>query len=78
MLLELFIWSWVNLHPDHVRRQAIKFLIFSVLILLPLIVINLQIGSRGFTPALPSFIIEAGEPVPGNGDYPADDFSESL
>ena len=73
MLQAWFVRTSLKLHPARLKQQAFRFLALSVLILLPLILINLQLGYRGIHPALPSFLIEAGQPVPGNGDLPDDD-----
>lgn len=75
MLLKFksFIRFRRKLDPAHLKRQAYRFLVMSTLILLPLWVINLHLSHRGFTPALPSFIVEAGQPVPGNGDFPTEE-----
>ena len=75
MLLKVFAKIKAKMRPDPVqlKRQAVRFVVMSVLVLLPLWAINLHLSFRGFTPALPGFIVEAGQPVPGNGDFPDED-----
>jgi|GEM_PF-2638651 hypothetical protein len=60
--LELFIWFLTNWHPERVKRRAMTLLGLSLLILLPLFILNMQMSQRGFKPSLPSFNIEAGDP----------------
>ncbi len=75
MWLELFIWALINLHPDKVRRRAMTFLGLSLLILLPLFIINLQMTHRGFRPTLPGLTIEAGDPAELEGQHQLEDDS---
>ncbi|MGI9211683.1 MAG: hypothetical protein ACR2HF_04355 [Methylococcaceae bacterium] len=69
MWLELFVWAWINLHPEHVKRRALLFLGLGALILMPLFIINMQMSTRGFKPSLPSFSIEAGNQAEDSAHY---------
>lgn len=54
MLVEIYIWSWIHLHPTHVRKKLARFLVLSAVILLPLLALNLTMVKRGFMPQKPS------------------------
>ena len=65
MMLEIYVWSWLHLHPAHVRRKLARFLGLSALILLPLLAMNLALIHRGHSPLTPQMEIR-----PGQGYYP--------
>ncbi len=67
MWLELFIWFLNNGHPERIKRRVMTFLGLSLLILLPLFILNMQMSQRGFKPSLPSFNIEAADPEEQQG-----------
>jgi hypothetical protein len=57
MLLKLYIWCWINLHPQYVLRRTAQFVGLSVLLLIPLLYLNLTIVQRGGAPTGPRFEI---------------------
>ncbi len=61
MLVEIYIWSWIHLHPTHVRRKLARFLALSAIILLPLLALNLTLVKRGFMPQKPSLEINLSQ-----------------
>jgi hypothetical protein len=61
MMVEIYIWSWVHLHPAHVRRTLVRLLGISAIILLPLLALNLTLIKRGFTPQTPSLEINLSQ-----------------
>ncbi len=67
MVLEIYIWSWVHLHPASVRRTVTRLLGISAMILLPLLAMNLTLIKRGFSPQTPSREINLSQPY-----YPGD------
>ncbi len=67
MMLELYVWSWMHLHPGHVLKTLGRFLLLSVLILLPLFALNRAIIQRGFMPDMPSREIHLSKDL-----YPGD------
>lgn len=60
-MLEIFVWSWLHLHPTHIRRVLARFLILSMLVLVPLVALNLSLIKRGHAPEVPSFNIAQGQ-----------------
>ena len=71
MMLELYVWSWLHLHPHHVLKQTAKFIGLSVLILLPLLAMNVALVKRGMSLKSPSFEINMSQ-----SDYPAGDIPQ--
>ena len=53
MLLEIYIWSWINLHHRHLARRLTQLAVMSALILLPLLALNVVMIKRGFVPDRP-------------------------
>jgi hypothetical protein len=64
MLLEIYVWSWLHLHPVHALRRTVKLLGISLLVLGPLIYANIALAQNGSKLSLPTFVIEAGQPTP--------------
>lgn len=60
-MLEVYVWSWMHLHPAHVRRVLTRLLLISILVLLPLLALNLSLIKRGHTPKTPSFNISESQ-----------------
>ncbi len=48
MHLELYIWTWIHLHPRHVMRRLTFLLGISILILGPLLYLNVSMVRKGF------------------------------
>jgi hypothetical protein len=62
MFVEIFVWSWINLHPIHLLKKSAVLLGLAALVLLPLIYVNIDLIKKGFRPASPSFNIEVNDP----------------
>ena len=71
MMLELYVWAWLHLHPVHVRRVLARFLLMSALILVPLLALNISLVKRGFSPQTPSREINLSQSTQP-GDVPGD------
>jgi hypothetical protein len=67
MLIDIYVWSWIHLHPVHVRRVITRFLLLSALILAPLLLLNITLVKRGFSPQTPSLEINLNQ-----ANYPGD------
>ncbi len=61
MLLEIYIWSWINLHPRHLARRLTQLAVMSALILLPLLALNVVMVKRGFVPDRPGLEIDLSQ-----------------
>lgn len=67
MLLEIYIWSWINLHPRHLARRLTQLAVMSALILLPLLALNVVMVKRGFVPDRPGLEIDLSQAGPAGG-----------
>jgi len=67
MVLEVYIWSWINLHPRSIAKQILKFLGISILILGPLLALNVVLVQRGLHTEIPGLTIDlSGSSTPGD------------
>lgn len=67
MKVEIFVWSWMNLHPHHVLKQTAKFLGIALLVLVPLLALNVALVKRGFVHDKPGLEINLSQST-----YPGD------
>lgn len=67
MVLEVYIWSWIHLHPRSIARQLLKFLGISILILGPLLALNVALVQRGLHTEIPGLTIDlSASSTPGD------------
>ncbi|TSA04619.1 MAG: hypothetical protein D4R76_02365 [Methylococcus sp.] len=67
MVLEVYIWSWIHLHPRSIAKHLLKLLGISILILGPLFALNVALVQRGLQPATPGLTIDlSGSSYPGD------------
>jgi hypothetical protein len=59
MVLEIYIWSWIHLHPGHLLRKTAKYLGLAALVLIPLFYSNIYLIRQGFKPTPPSLHMQA-------------------
>jgi hypothetical protein len=70
MLLEAYIWCWINLHPFYVLRRVARLLGLAALIILPLLYVNADLVRKGFNISPPRTHIQASQTVEDQtGDF---------
>jgi hypothetical protein len=62
MLLDAYVWCWINLHPIHMLRSAAKLLGLAALLLIPLLYLNVNLARNGFTPSPPRPELQISQP----------------
>jgi len=58
MVLEVYIWSWIHLHPRSIAKQLLKLVGISILILGPLLALNVTLVQRGLHTEIPGLTID--------------------
>ena len=68
MLLEAYIWTWMNLHPIHAIKTLARLTGLAALIILPLLALNVNLVRNGFRPTPPRPELQISQSPEYQGD----------